>query len=357
MKKNINPQRLKFNGAKSCHEKSLKIPDFIKLLVKAFYRYHLHSNFRYIFKTKLTLKFYLFLSIAIAFPAYCIAQQAITAHKDTLGISVGVELSNSLTGTHNLSLSSGLTNKLVYNPFIAYDLYYGFSITLMPYITNVSKNGTNKLQDYQTGLGLSYDHTGDHMIYSASYFYNFTDKKMYNSYSFYQNDINASAILNSKIIRPGVQIGYSSGKYYQSETVPLRTNMQGVTIYGIDSTLNKDSYFSIAPQLDHVFHFPGFLSQEGTLKVTPSLILNAAIDNDDIAHNNVSFSHRKKMINKKFQSQSSGFNIQATAAYLDMEYTIKRWSIEPSYYESYYFKANSHSHFSGISDVRIEYDF
>jgi len=278
--------------------------------------------------------------------------------KNSLDISVGV--GNGAFSTHNNAANAtGLDNKLIVTPGIAYHTKSGFSFGATAFLTDDS---TSSSKLYQTGLSAGYDYTGKDVNAGITYTRYLSDMNKFNTKSLYQNDVYGYIKKASGIIQPGLALGFDNGQYKEAAIASgiLKRPLRGdTTITGIDSTDNKTSFFSMTFSVEHDFSFYHLFSKDDEFDFTPSLLLN--VGKDDLTQTHINSVNRvflKKLLNKRKKIQPDNkFEVQSVAASFDCTYSVGKFFVQPNLYLDYYLPQTTTKRLTAIFSVTAGFSF
>lgn len=265
--------------------------------------------------------------------------------KNYFDLSIGI--GNGLFSTHNNAQNAtGVANRLIYTPAIAYHHKSGFSVSINPFLLN----DTGKIILYQAGIGISYDHYGEKMKWGVAYTKYISDEKKYNSNALYQNDLYGYIKKAKGLIIPGIALGYSSGKYKQIDDVQFPNTIRK------DSTVNEATYFSVTASAGHEFTCYKIFTASDELDITTSLLLNAGSDKIITTHLNKIFDRR--ILNKKKRMETNNnFQVQSIAAAVTFMYGIGKWYVQPNLYVDYYLPATNSNRWSSLFSLTAGINF
>ncbi len=279
--------------------------------------------------------------------------------KNAVDISIGI--GNGAFSTDNKAANAtGVTNQLIFMPSVLYRTKTGFSFGITGFLTNGTSNNTLEL--YQTGLSTAYDYYGDDVKAGISYTRFLSDKNKYNSKSLYQNDFYGYLKKSKGVLQPGLALGYSNGTYKEASPAsfvlrrPL--NPRGdTTIFTMDSTNNKASYFSASASVEHDFSFYTVFSKNDEMDFIPSLIVNFGSDKLTQTHTNKIFDRISKLSTIKKVESNNKFQVQSVAASFDLTYRIGKFFLQPNLYLDYYLPETTSQRLSTIFSVTTGFTF
>ncbi len=285
--------------------------------------------------------------------------------KDKNYLDVSIGLGNGAFSEHNNAANAtGVNKQLIYTPVVNYRLKNGLSFGVSAFITGDS---SNRPEIYQTALTAGYDYYGKTIYAAVSYTRFLSNQNKYNSKSLYQNDLYGSVKLAKGLFQPGITLGYTNGKYKETNYVSFKRTVHRLLplpngsdttfiISGKDSTDNKTSYFSVAATVGHDFAFHNIVSKKDELDFIPTLMLNMGSDKLTQTHTNKIFD-RPAFSKRKKSDYSNKFQFQSVAASFDLTYVVKKFFIQPILYLDYYLPETTENRFSAIFSVNAGFSF
>ena len=279
--------------------------------------------------------------------------------KSAVDVSIGFG-NGAFSADNKAANATGVTNQLIMMPSVLYRTKTGFSFGITGFLTNSTVN--NKVELYQTGLSAAYDYFGDDVRTGISYTRFLSDKNKYNTKSLYQNDFFGYLKRAKGILQPGLSLGFSNGNYKEASLAsfvlrrPL--NPRGdTTIFAMDSTDNRASYFSASASVEHDFSFYTVFSKNDELDFIPSLILNFGSDKLTQTHTNKIFDRLRKLSAIKKVESNNKFQVQSVAASFDFTYSVGKFFLQPNLYLDYYLPETSSQRLSTIFSVTTGFTF
>ena len=279
--------------------------------------------------------------------------------KNAVDISIGIG-NGAFSADNKAANATGVTNQMIFIPSVLYRTKAGLSFGITGFLTNSTAN--NKLELYQTGLSTAYDYYGDDVRTGISYTRFLSDKNKYNSKSLYQNDFYGYLKKSKGILQPGLALGYSNGTYKEASLAsfvlrrPL--NPRGdTTIFAMDSTDNKASYFSASASVEHDFSFYTVFSKNDEMDFVPSLIINFGSDKLTQTHTNKIFDRIRKLSTIKKAESNNKFQVQSVAVSFDLTYSVGKFFLQPNLYLDYYLPETTSQRLSTIFSVTMGFTF
>lgn len=280
-------------------------------------------------------------------------------------VQVSAAIGNTLLNGEHLAIKPlQNANTIVFTPSAGYFHKSGFGISVSGYLLNENQ----KTNFYQYSVSPSYQYTKSKVINALASYTHYFIKDEYNAASSpIQNDFYGSLFLKKPFIRPGISVGYSSGKSYEIikiDTV-LKIQNQNRRINYTDSVNILLKSFSLSGALKHDFEFYNLFSPDDDgLRFTPELLLNTGINVYKIKHNSTlsdfnAFTRKKlKKIRHFFtQSENQKWQIQSMGLDLDLNYVIGKFNFEPDLYLDYYLPKTTDERFTQIYNFNIGMTF
>lgn len=277
-------------------------------------------------------------------------------------INVGV--GNRLFTERNKAVENLQTNnQLVVTPSVGYFHKSGLSLSLTGFL--LSEN--NKTDFYQYALSPSYSYSkGKLLDATLSYSHYFKKANYSSSASPFDDEFYGSTTLKKYWIKPGISVGYSSGKYVEIinvDTVVVIAN-RPTPIKFIDTATTSISSFSVAASIEHDFNFYNVLSTKDGLRFTPQLSLITGMNDYSVSNKkslqlyNTYVKRRLKRL-QRFQSSAgeNKYEIQSAGLDLDLNYTIGKIYLEPELYLDYYLPNTDDKRFTQIFNFNIGITF
>jgi len=271
--------------------------------------------------------------------------------------SLEAGVGNRLFSISNNRLNATQTSikTLVYTPSVGYFHKSGLSLSAGVYLLHDKSKGFTASQ---YSLTPAYDLlNNEHIGFSFSYTHLFV-KDYFSPYaSPVQNDFYTTLSYKKSWIKPGISVGYSTGKYKQ---LAVKDTMIGLIKYHLyDSTTFNLKSTSVMLSASHDFEWKNILSKEDDFLFAPSLILNAGSYTIDVTHktnvpNLVNFLIKRgrlpKLITSKFQAESAGLN-------LNCMYSTGNFSFSPQAYFDYYLHETDSDKFTSTFNFSVSYIF
>ncbi len=254
-------------------------------------------------------------------------------------------------------------NQLVFTPSVGYFHKSGLSISFTGFL--LSQN--SKTDFYQYALSPSYSFSkGKLADATLSYSHYFKKDNYSSSTSPFDDELYGSVILKKFWIKPGISVGYSSGKYQEIikvDTVVMILN-RPTPVKFTDTATTKISSFSIAASIEHDFNLYTVLSKRDGLRLTPQLSLISGINNYSVSnkksvqlYNTYIKKKLKRLQRFKSSTGDSKFELQSAGLDLDLNYTIGKFYLEPELYLDYYLPKTEDKRFTQIFNFNIGITF
>lgn len=273
---------------------------------------------------------------------------------------INVAVGNQLYSSQNKAVKN-LQNAslLVISPSIGYYHKSGMGISLAGDL--LTEN--NKTDFYQYSVTPSYTYSDWKFANVGFYYSHYFIKNDYStSTSPIQDEFYTSVFLKKTWLKPGVAVGYSSGKYH--EVIKIDTVIRQTRIKYIDTVATSLSSFSIVGSLQHSFEFSNLFSKNDGIVLTPQFSLITGINNFQSNHkssltNYNTFTKKKLKKIRHFISQSDNdkYQLQSIGFDMDVEYLINKFYIEPDVYFDYYLPKTNDKRFSRFFNLIIGFNF
>lgn len=277
---------------------------------------------------------------------------------------VNVGAGNNLYSSQDKSIESLQNSQtFVVSPSVGYYHKSGFGISFTGFLLN----DNNKTDFYQYTLTPSYNYkkgkVADVLISYTHYF----EKSIYNYYtSPIQNEFYGNILFKKPWLKPGVALGYSTGKFDQSVHIDTSVKILNRLVHIIysDTVTTKITSYSVAASVEHSFiYFNLFTIKDGII-ITPQLSLITGVNKYDINHTSrldYYNAYTKKVLRRirHFQSQGNNKNyqLQSFGFDLDVNYSIGKFYFEPDLYLNYYLPDTNDNRFTQIFNFNIGITF
>lgn len=285
--------------------------------------------------------------------------------EDPSSFRIGVGLGNKVFSTHNNTLNAQQnTSSLVFTPSIGYYHKSGISLTATGYLLN--SNGNSGLLQY--AINPAYDYSNSDVSLSVSYTHYFTTTKYNTSLTPVQNDFFGSITSKKGWLRPGLQLGYSSGSY--KEIVHVDTILkQGLirTHYNfIDTSTTKLSNVSMSALIEHPFTSQHIFAEKDQFSFIPQILGNFGSSKQNIVQSSsgsYSFLVKRKRAKKRLYKNngtadySSKFILESLGLNLEGDYGIGKFDIQPDLYLDYYIPSTTAKRLTEIFSIIFTYSF
>lgn len=254
-------------------------------------------------------------------------------------------------------------NQLILSPSISYNHKSGLGISFTGFLLNQNK----KTDFYQYTITPSFLYNkGKVADVSVSYTHYFEKEAYSPNTSPVQNEFYGTLIFKKSWIKPGVAVGYSSGKF--RDIIHIDTSVKVlnriVSIKYTDTALIKVSSFSASASMEHSFNFFKLFSPKDGLVFTPQVSIISGENEYNVKHNSSIANYNaftKKQITRlrHFQAQSDNkkYQLQSTGLDLDAYYAISKFYIEPEIYFNYYLPKTTDNRFTQIYNLNIGITF
>ncbi len=277
-------------------------------------------------------------------------------------INVGV--GNNLYDANNKSVESlQNTSQLVFSPSIGYYDKSGLGISFTGYLFNAN----NKTDFYQYALSPSYNYNTGKAINASLYYTHYFVKDVYTVHtSPIQNEFYGSVNLKKLWLKPGILVGYSTGKSHEIIKIDttIKVQNQQIRIKYIDTATIQLNSFSFAATLEHEFGFYKLFSENDALGFIPQLSLISGINKYVVSHKSTqsdynTFTKKKIKRTRHFQSQSNNdkYELQSVALDLYLQYSIGKFYFEPEAYLDYYLPKTNDKRFIRIFNLNFGITF
>ena len=274
---------------------------------------------------------------------------------------IAAGIGNQLLSIHNKALNAGQNvNGIIFTPSVGYYHKSGFGISFEGYL--LKDSGSTNF--YQSSLTPSYQYEGTDVSFGISYSRYFVKNKYGAVSSPIQNDFYTNVVFTKNWLKPGIALGYSSGKYKEINLVTVNFPQIGTVTFP-DTATTKTTAFSLIGNLEHTFEFSNVLSPDGDLSFTPSLVANAGSAKFIVTHAN-RFS-ASVMNNPRGNGRVRGggtgesgvskFGLQSIGANFDMIYSIGIFSLEPQVYLDYYLQQTDTKKFTQVYSINLAVTF
>ena len=277
---------------------------------------------------------------------------------------VNVGVGNNLYSRQDKSIES-LQNsqRFVFSPSVGYYHKSGFGISFAGFLLT----DNYKTDFYQYTLTPSYSYkkgkVADLLISYTHYF----EKSSYNNYtSPIQNEFYGNLMFKKPWLKPGISVGYSTGKFDQSVHIDTTVSILNRLVHIIysDTVSTKISSYSVAGSVEHSFLFYNLFTIKDGIIITPQLSLISGINKYVMTHTS-SLDHYNSYTKKAltrirhFQSQGNNhsYRLQSLGFDLDVNYSIGKFYFEPDLYLNYYLPDTNDNRFTQIFNFNIGITF
>jgi hypothetical protein len=272
--------------------------------------------------------------------------------KNSLDVTIG-EGNGSFSAHNHAVNATGITNQVIFTPAVVYHTKGGFSVGVTGYVSSDSDG----LSLYQTGINGAYDYLGKKVNAGISYTRYLSDQNKYNSKSLYQNDFYSYLKKAKGIIQPGLELGYTSGRYKEIDLVKYRRPVIMDTVLVKDSTDNKASFFTVTASIEHDFTFHKVFFHEDELDMVPSLMLNAGNDKNTSTTTNKLYEKLLAKSKRQRITPTDKFQVQSVGASMEITYSVGKFLFEPNVYFDYYLPSTTSTRLSTIYSITAGFSF
>ncbi len=329
-------------------------------------------------------KFYLILLSAIAFPGMALAQtDTSAASKATLDsmlqndpffrmldslngpasyFDISLNVGNGVFSTqnNNLNAEQAESKQLYFTPSVAYQHKSGLGIAFSTFFA--AKGG--KLNVYQYVINPSYVYTGRTIQAGLSYSRLIPSQEDTYTASPFTNDLYASFKLKNPWLKPGIYIGFATGKYkeYLDTLIRLNPNTNPPVFRRVRDTMtNKLRDFSLSASVEHSFSFDGILGNTDNITITPVLLLTSGFQKITTTHSNNldRFPRVKTFFSKRYGngSSNSSFSLQSVNLSTDLVYSTGRFYAQPLIFLDYYLPATTEKKLTAVFSFTVGVSF
>ncbi len=283
--------------------------------------------------------------------------------KPTSYVRINIGIGNNLYSEKNKAIESLQNNKqLIFSPSVGYYHKSGFGISFTGYL--LSEN--NKTNFYQYTLSPSFNYTKGKVVDASLSYTHYFVKDIYSSNtSPVQNDFYGSLLYKKPWLKPGISLGYSTGKSYEIIKIDTTVTIQNrpVHIKYTDTAKIQLTSFSAAASVEHEFDFYKLFSSKDGLSFTPQLSLISGINKYDVNHKSTltnfnTFTKNKLKRIRHFQTSGKNkYELQSIGLDLDLNYSIGIFYMEPELYIDYYLPKTNDNRFIQIFNFNIGITF
>ncbi len=268
---------------------------------------------------------------------------------------INVGFSNGVFSLKNNSLNAGQaeTKKIFYTASAGYFHKSGVAVSVNGFFANDG----GQLKMYQYAINPSYNYLGKKITAGISYTRFIDGAPTSFNVNPFKNDFYGNIVFNKLWWRPGVALGYASGKftdYYDSTFIftpepPSPPRSVRIT----DTIVTKLRNFSITLSASHKWQYYNVFKKGDGVTIQPSVLLNISNQQFNITHSN-SILARRPIVQKLLKAAygdgttKEPFRIQSLAIMLDAGYDIGRFNFAPQLYIDYYFPETTGNRFSLI---------
>lgn len=277
---------------------------------------------------------------------------------------VSLSVGNSFFSTNNNSFNAvqSQTQQLFYTPAVAYYHKSGLGISLASYITN--DKGKPKL--YQYTISPFWEFSGKYIAGALSYSRNISGQKTSFEVSPFKNDFFGNIELVKPWVKPGLAMGYSTGKSVEYFDTVLKiqpdTTRPPIFLRIKDTITTKLKAFSLTFSLSHRFEFEKFFSSKDGLVMQPTVMLNASSYRWNITHSN-SLSRRRPAVQRELKNRygdgpgAEKFTLQSLGFNFDITYSIGKFYLQPNIYFDYYLPETTEKKITSIFNLTAGFTF
>ena len=167
-------------------------------------------------------------------------------------------------------------------------------------------------------------------------------------------------------MKPGISVGYSTGKFDQAVHIDTTVSILNRLVHIIysDTVSTKISSYSVAGSVEHSFLFYNLFTIKDGIIITPQLSLISGINKYVMTHtSSLDYynSYTKKALTRirHFQSQGNNhsYRLQSLGFDLDVNYSIGKFYFEPDLYLNYYLPDTNDNRFTQIFNFNIGITF
>lgn len=240
---------------------------------------------------------------------------------------VGVGIGNNQFSLKNVALNTQQSSfNLSLSPTISYVHKSGFAIAYNNYISL----GNGSLEIIQHSITPLFDYQKNKDVQFGFSYTKYFSRKVNSDFTTpYINDFFSYFVFTKTKYQPGVSLGYSTGSFNETFSLPLINRKDTATI-GV-----KD--FSLIPSLQRDFTIKG-LGKKDYFYLNPSFMLLLASGKYEVQPSDQLLLNRPRLaqrIRNDF-SENTKFNLQSLGLNLDATWYIGKFYVNPQMYFDYY---------------------
>ncbi len=284
--------------------------------------------------------------------------------KNSSYLRVNVGIGNNLYSNQDKSIEALQNSQtFVVSPSAGYYHKSGFGISFAGFLLN----DNNKTDFYQYTLTPSYSYKKGKVTDALISYTHYFEKSIYNYYtSPIQNELYGNILFKKPWLKPGVALGYSTGKFDQSVHIDTAVRILNRLVHIIysDTVTTKITSYSVAASVEHSFIYYNLFTIKDGIIITPQLSLITGVNTYDMSHTSrldYYNAYTKKALRRirHFQSQGNNKNyqLQSFGFDLDVNYSMGKFYCEPDLYLNYYLPDANDNRFTQIFNFNIGITF
>jgi hypothetical protein len=285
-----------------------------------------------------------------------------TASSSSIEVNLGI--TNSAFSQHSSALSANeLAQKMFFVPAVSYYHKSGLGLTVNSYFDFES----GAKNPFQYSISPNYDYTKNkNFAIGGSYNYYFGRDAASKYSSPYQHEIYGYYTNKQGWLNWGLAIDFATGKsttnYSKDSTVTSAAGIQR-TIKLAATANSKTTDFIMSPTIGHEFKFNGIISDDDSLTIKPTFMLNVATGKYSATYSgNVNsfaltqLKAKKRNVKALSGTENTPLQFQSVAFETNVTYQIGNFSLIPDLYLEYFLPKHE-SRFNYIYTINVAYSF